>query len=445
MQRFIAIIMGLVLAAVGLHVAAPVQADHAEGHRPSNRIQVEIIRVHVLDDADDLSWGELTYRFRLQRGSANCPGHWCTGAGNEFFLSTSISATTSQVRGIHTMLGGDRGLALYPGDEMRISFAGVEEDWDGPGFAFCPPAPASQFDDSLCGAHDKLGVAHIVFTGDYGIGTHTREVRNTDGDATFRVDYEIRQVPMANLQVEVYSRTTPLVGGEQSALCVRYRNVGRSPSGRFSVDIWVENVWPSGPLPSEGLWVGEQREQCLVVRVPAGTHTVGAKLEPIGDWTELNWSNNETRQTFTWSEPPQPTQPTGPIWSQVPSTPSPALTEIDLEPANRLSRPVTTVPLRGAPDRTRATITTDKTQYRAGEPIRICYTVPGPGPVNVFDETPDGRGHLLVRATDDGTGDCVSRTAAAPTGIVRLRLEVYAANQPTQQVASAETSFTVLP
>src|SRR5688572_17559450 len=161
MRRLIASIMGLALAAAGLHAAAPAEADHAVDHKPVNRIQVEIIRVHVLDDSDALSDGELTYRFRLQRGSVSCPGHWCTGAGNEFFHSEFESATTGQVRSIRNVLGGDRGLALYPGDEMRVSFAGAEEDWDGPGVAFCPLAPVgSAFDDSLCGAHDALGVAH---------------------------------------------------------------------------------------------------------------------------------------------------------------------------------------------------------------------------------------------------------------------------------------------
>jgi hypothetical protein len=91
-----------------------------------------------------------------------------------------------------------------------------------------------------------------------------------------------------------------------------------------------------------------------------------------------------------------------------------------------------------------ASITTDKGRYRVGERIQICYTVPGSGPIKVIDTLVDGRRQVLRQGTDDGTGDCFTGTVTPPAGVERLRLEVYAANQPAQLVASAETSFTVL-
>jgi hypothetical protein len=38
-----------------------------------------------------------------------------------------------------------------------------------------------------------------------------------------------------------------------------------------------------------------------------------------------------------------------------------------------------------------ASLTTDRAQYRPGETITICYSVPGPGPVTVTDYSSDGR------------------------------------------------------
>jgi hypothetical protein len=209
MRRLICTMSALALALVGLSTAAP-------AHAASNRIQVEILRIKVLDDADDQTRGELTYRFRLQRGSASCAEHWCNGPGNAFIERYSTSATTGAVIGVNRTLGGEHGLALSPGDEMRLSFAGVEEDWDlaDPTAGFCPIASAYSFNDSMCGAHDRLGVAHVV----------------------------------------------------------------------------------------------------------------GARLEPTSDWNspELDATNNEARRSFTWSAPPQPAQPAGPIYFQTVPGSSPA-------------------------------------------------------------------------------------------------------------------------
>jgi hypothetical protein len=247
----------------------------------------------------------------LQRGSASCAEHWCNGPGNAFIERYSTSATTGAVLGVNRTLGGEHGLALSPGDEMRLSFAGVEEDWDlaDPTAGFCPIASAYSFNDSMCGAHDRLGVAHVVYAGNDGIGQHTQEVRNADGRATFRVVYEVRRAPLPDLSiVELSSRTASLVGGEQTALCVRVRNAGTHPSGNFFVDIWVEGETSSDLVRSGYLWAGQEREQCLFVRVPAGTHVVGARLEPTSDW----------------NSPELPAQPAGPIYFQTVPGSSPA-------------------------------------------------------------------------------------------------------------------------
>jgi hypothetical protein len=169
----------------------------AQQPSPLVRIQLEIVRVHVLDDSDDLTSGELTYRFRLQRGSSSCPGRWCTATGELFIDSVSMSADTGDVRSVNRVLGSSNGMALYLGDTMRISFAGVEEDWDGLGIAFCPVRSATRFDDSMCGSHDPLGMYDLAYTHpphDASGALESLTVYDGWGDATFRVEYRVRKV-----------------------------------------------------------------------------------------------------------------------------------------------------------------------------------------------------------------------------------------------------------
>ncbi|SRR5579875_3246610 len=68
------------------------------------------------------------------------------------------------------------------------------------------------------------------------------------------------------------------------------------------------------------------------------------------------------------------------------------------------------------------TITTDQPQYGIGSPIRICYTVPGPGPVTIVDQQPGGLSHTLLSAYDDGTGWCFPGTITPPAGTECLYL-----------------------
>src|SRR5438067_584899 len=70
-----------------------------------------------------------------------------------------------------------------------------------------------------------------------------------------------------------------------------------------------------------------------------------------------------------------------------------------------------------------ASITTDQQQYQVGDPIEICYTVPGPGPVVITDISADGRRTELLSGQDDGTGGCTSGTISPPTGTECVRLD----------------------
>jgi hypothetical protein len=69
-----------------------------------------------------------------------------------------------------------------------------------------------------------------------------------------------------------------------------------------------------------------------------------------------------------------------------------------------------------------ASITTDKQTYQVGEPIRICYRVPGPGPITITD-VQGGSSKVIISGNDDGTGGCINGTITPPTGQECFRLD----------------------
>lgn len=87
-----------------------------------------------------------------------------------------------------------------------------------------------------------------------------------------------------------------------------------------------------------------------------------------------------------------------------------------------------------------ASLTTDRAQYRPGEAITICYSVPGPGPVTVTDYSSDGSSTVLLSVYDDGTGWCFPATAQGPVSTERLVLNWFSDNQS----GSAETVYQVV-
>ena len=88
-------------------------------------------------------------------------------------------------------------------------------------------------------------------------------------------------------------------------------------------------------------------------------------------------------------------------------------------------------------------IWTDRPEYRVGDTIEICYSVPAPGPIAITDILPGRRTQVLVFGVDDGRGGCLRGTVTPPTGVEHLRLDLFSAD--FQVIATVETSFTVLP
>jgi hypothetical protein len=81
-------------------------------------------------------------------------------------------------------------------------------------------------------------------------------------------------------------------------------------------------------------------------------------------------------------------------------------------------------------------IRTDRTAYRIGDPIQICYSVPAPGPIVITDILASGEQQTFFSGYDDGTGGCIPGTITPPAGTECMRITF--ANQ------SAQTCFLVL-
>jgi len=72
-------------------------------------------------------------------------------------------------------------------------------------------------------------------------------------------------------------------------------------------------------------------------------------------------------------------------------------------------------------------VSTDKSQYQIGDPVNICYTVAGPGPVTITDTLADGTEQQVFQAVDDGTGYCFSGTITPPAGTECLAIQSISA------------------
>lgn len=85
-------------------------------------------------------------------------------------------------------------------------------------------------------------------------------------------------------------------------------------------------------------------------------------------------------------------------------------------------------------------ITTDQSQYRIGDAIKLCYTVPAPGPVVITDIDAAGNTQVVISGQDDGTGGCLSGSITGPTGTECLRIDFTGASSPS----SARACFQVI-
>lgn len=86
-------------------------------------------------------------------------------------------------------------------------------------------------------------------------------------------------------------------------------------------------------------------------------------------------------------------------------------------------------------------ISTDRSSYRIGDRIRVCYSVPAPGPITIIDMLANGQTQTLLSGYDDGTGGCIPGTVTPPAGTECLTLNY---TYPSGRQVSAQTCFRVI-
>lgn len=90
----------------------------------------------------------------------------------------------------------------------------------------------------------------------------------------------------------------------------------------------------------------------------------------------------------------------------------------------------------------RATITVNKTKIQLGEEYQVCFSISGPGYIEIFVTLEDGTSWPAIGGDDDGSGGCIPGIASEPVGRRQLNL-ILVSNDIV--IATAETSFEVLP
>jgi hypothetical protein len=92
----------------------------------------------------------------------------------------------------------------------------------------------------------------------------------------------------------------------------------------------------------------------------------------------------------------------------------------------------------GGPGPMPLSIYTDRQFYNVGDPIDVCYKVPGPGQVRIIDQIEEDTPTTFFSGYDDGTGGCIPGTITPPTGRECMTIVFTDANG---QESPAETCF----
>jgi hypothetical protein len=95
---------------------------------------------------------------------------------------------------------------------------------------------------------------------------------------------------------------------------------------------------------------------------------------------------------------------------------------------NRFPPPGPCIQIYPPPPGCGVSITTDQAQYRIGASLRVCYTVPAPGPMTITDRLANGTSQVFFQGIDDGTGGCLGGRITPPVGTECLQIEASGAS-----------------
>ena len=287
--------------------AAPVGAGDPiiRDHRELGRLEVVVKKVHIFDDRD---WGEGEIRIKVSISKLReCPEPEPGGQG--FCLDAVANSLIS--------FGADSGETIVldrivPGPGDAVADASI-----GPGIGFPVSAgPGYQLViegyESDTGRDDALGVLVGTLSEQNGWGPlGTYDERGTYCEtgvfpptfdcgipAKYSVQYEIRHVPLPDLQPTAFRVAAEAPGDRDDLVCFTVQNRGPVPSEPFRVNLRVDGATPpSLDVGALGLPAGETREQCTGFRLPdSGSHQVTLVVGQERAVVEMDERNNSYEQ-----------------------------------------------------------------------------------------------------------------------------------------------------
>ncbi len=257
------------LSAPFLAASPPALAEHIPQHQPDRRLELLVSSIKIHNDSDPNGTGE----WKLGVVFAAEPG-------GEMLHRTfrNNDARSGQTWNVDAELSP---LPIFPGQNVRVQFAGTEDD-------------GGWFDTD-----DYLGIVRQTFapSNSWGIGDHTQ--RSTTGN--YSVTYTIRNAPLPDLAVTEIGEGSNegLQADIPSRLCVRYRNLGTQAAGPFVIQILVDDqvrhTAERPHLPSSGVDVGWT---CADLTVSGGNHKVAAILDTKFEVDEFDETNNRAATTL---------------------------------------------------------------------------------------------------------------------------------------------------
>lgn len=154
----------------------------------------------------------------------------------------------------------------------------------------------------------------------WGIGTWTERALNYDYNKQVptEVTYEIRRIPLPDLQLGLLSIAEPTPTNPNHSICVDVRNTGAhlAPSYQLVYRLNGE-VLPNGIVPVHAaLAAGSSRNVCAWVPLPAsGNHALRVTVDEARAVPELYEHNNHYEASYVGKAPattPTPTPAAGP-------------------------------------------------------------------------------------------------------------------------------------
>ncbi len=282
----------------------PVRASQpiVRDHREIGRLEVAVNKVHVIDDRD---WGEGEIRIRVsvlklrecpesERGGLGfCHDVVATGtinfgadSGETVVLNRVVPGPGDEVA--DGSIGPGIGFPVSAGPGYLLAISGYEIDAvDDDALGVLSRRLSEQNGWGPLGTYDERGAYCEIG----GVFPHHSDCGNL---GKYSVEYEIRRVPLPDLQPTAFRVAFESPGDRDDLVCFTVQNRGPVASEPFRVNLHVDGALPpSRDIGAFGLAAGETREQCTGLRMPdSGSHQLTMVVDQPGAIPEMDERNN---------------------------------------------------------------------------------------------------------------------------------------------------------